>query len=315
MAAVVEGLKAAAGCDEILHGGSLLLGDPGLRLRLRSLVLELLLVVGIGVRPQIPTGPDHAIAQTEEQVVVAELLPRELVVRDGVVYGDPHFLEDAVQADADVIRVVVAVADQGQRPGAAGPLCLGGCQAKQAGPGGPGAAEQAPARDCVVHAVHSFRYPSVTRAVDRGTSRNLNSASLMGVPITSICLRSRVPTPSSSARRSVLSQVSNGAVPRSAMGSNPIIAMATASVVTQFVPAISTPGLHGRPSRFHGPSPPAMVSIPSSMVRWTGRAATRSAIHRGMREPPFRGLDGSFSASALLEGWRLPLCMIPVRPA
>src|SRR5512137_21609 len=53
-------------------------------------------------------------------------------------------------------------------------------------------------------------------------SRKLKAISLMGTPITSILLRSRVPIPSSSARRKVLSQVSNGGLPRSPIGSNPM---------------------------------------------------------------------------------------------
>src|SRR5262249_48869545 len=69
-----------------------------------------------------------------------------------------------------------------------------------------------------------------------------NCAVLIGVPSTSICRRSRVPTPRLSARRSVLSQFSKGMVPRSAIGSNPMTAVPAASVVTQFVPAIKTPG-------------------------------------------------------------------------
>ena len=64
----------------------------------------------------------------------------------------------------------------------------------------------------------------------------------IGVPTTSIRLRSRVPTPRLSARRSVLSHFSNGGAPRSAIGSRPITAVATASVQTQFIPATSTPG-------------------------------------------------------------------------
>ena len=43
-------------------------------------------------------------------------------------------------------------------------------------------------------------------------------------------LRSRVPTPNCSASFNVLSQVSKGAAPRSAMGSKPIRAVDTASV-------------------------------------------------------------------------------------
>ena len=48
--------------------------------------------------------------------------------------------------------------------------------------------------------------------------------------------------PRCSARRSVLSHFSKGGVPRSAIGSKPITAVATASVETQFMPAISSPG-------------------------------------------------------------------------
>ena len=46
-----------------------------------------------------------------------------------------------------------------------------------------------------------------------------NAACRTGVPTTSIRFRSLVPRPASSARRRVLSQLSKGAVPRSAIGS------------------------------------------------------------------------------------------------
>ena len=42
---------------------------------------------------------------------------------------------------------------------------------------------------------------------------------------------------------SILSQLANGAVPRSAIESNPMTAIATASVATVLVPAMMTPGL------------------------------------------------------------------------
>ncbi|MGD0776736.1 MAG: hypothetical protein ABSC05_28295 [Candidatus Solibacter sp.] len=51
-------------------------------------------------------------------------------------------------------------------------------------------------------------------------------------------------------RRSMLSELANGGVPRSAMGLNPITDIATAPVATQFVLAISTPGLTAACGRF-----------------------------------------------------------------
>src|SRR5208282_3264467 len=92
--------------------------------------------------------------------------------------------------------------------------------------------------------------------------RKLKRPLEIGVPTTSICRRSRVPTPNCSASRNVLSQVSKGGVPRSAIGSNPMSAMPTASVLTQFVPAISRPGLTCCRSVAQGPSPPVIVWTP-----------------------------------------------------
>jgi len=81
----------------------------------------------------------------------------------------------------------------------------------------------------------------------------------------------------------VLSLVSKGGVPRSAMGSKFITPMQTASVLTQFRPATMTPGLTRVEFSIHGPSPPAMVRTASTMARWMGRAPTRSTTVRGTR--------------------------------
>jgi hypothetical protein len=104
------------------------------------------------------------------------------------------------------------------------------------------------------------------------------------LPTTSMRFRSRVPMPASSASFIVLSQVSNGGVPRSAIGSKFITAMHTASVVTGFLPATITPGFTTvLATRAHGPSPPVIVTMPSTMARSMGRAATRSTTTRGTR--------------------------------
>jgi len=136
------------------------------------------------------------------------------------------------------------------------------------------------------------------------TLRKLKRALAIGVPSTSTWLRSRVPTPSCSASRNVLSEVSNGGVPRSAMGSNPISAMPTASVATQFVPAISRRGWTWRRPVAQGPSPPLMVWIPSMIARWMGRAATRSATTRGTLYPGSLGALGLTGGGALFGGNR-----------
>jgi len=71
-----------------------------------------------------------------------------------------------------------------------------------------------------------------------------------------------------SANCSVLSQRSKGGVPRTAMGSKPMSDMHTASVVTGFSPATITPGATPvSSSRIHGPSPPVIVRMPSTMAR------------------------------------------------
>lgn len=127
----------------------------------------------------------------------------------------------------------------------------------------------------------------------------------MRFPTTSMRLRSRPPTPNSSASRIVLSQVSNGAVPRSAMGSKPITAVPTASTHTALVPAISRRGFTCRERRL-GPSLLVIDSIPSTMANSIGRAAARSATQRGTLYPPSRGLFESISPGELLDGWRLP---------
>src|ERR1035441_9286158 len=59
--------------------------------------------------------------------------------------------------------------------------------------------------------------------------------------------------PCCSANNSVLSQVSNGAVPLTAIGSNPMRAAPTASVFTGFRPAIRRPGGTGLTARIKGP--------------------------------------------------------------
>src|ERR1035437_8868233 len=123
---------------------------------------------------------------------------------------------------------------------------------------------------------------ALARRLRRSPAKS-NLASTIGVPATSIRLRSRVPSPASSARRSVLSLFSNGGVPRSAIGSNPITAMQTASVFTGLSPATMTPGLTGVTPSTHGPSPPAIVRTPSTIATWIGPPPTRSTTVRGTR--------------------------------
>jgi hypothetical protein len=102
--------------------------------------------------------------------------------------------------------------------------------------------------------------PGLCRQLRQG--RKAEARLVIGVPTTSIRFRSRMPTPKCSASASVLSQFSKGSVPRSTMGSKPITAVATASVETQFMPAISSPAFQYEPDLTG-----TRVNLPAQPVR------------------------------------------------
>ena len=79
--------------------------NPAFRIFLRP-VLRILKVgrVRIRVRPTISPGPDHAVAEADEEPIVVEQLGRKFRLIDGVVDRESQLVEQPVQCDADEIR-------------------------------------------------------------------------------------------------------------------------------------------------------------------------------------------------------------------
>src|SRR5579864_6393792 len=74
MAVVVERVKAVARLDELLKSARLFFSEPALRLGLMEilLVLKALLVGRVRIGAEISIGPDHAVTQTEKQLIIVE---------------------------------------------------------------------------------------------------------------------------------------------------------------------------------------------------------------------------------------------------
>jgi hypothetical protein len=72
--------------------------------------VRVFVVVGL----QISVGPDHSIAQNNKQAVRLEKARGYLIVINGVIDRHIQLLEKSVQADPNVIGVVITVADEGK---------------------------------------------------------------------------------------------------------------------------------------------------------------------------------------------------------
>lgn len=124
----------------------------------------------------------------------------------------------------------------------------------------------------------------------RNTSQNQNNwiqLRLVGVKNNRMGIgaqmRLRVPSETDSASSSILSTLRKVPAPPGSIGLKPMRATPTASVATGLSPASKRRGRTRLRPVVQGPSPPAIVSMPSMMARWMGRAAQRSQMARGRR--------------------------------
>jgi len=113
VAGIVQGIESATGGYEILDRLALRLRHPGHRFgggKIRR-VFQVHLISGIGVGPGIAARPDHAVAQDQKQLIGLEQRRRQAGIVHGVIDGQVQFMKDLVQADMDVIGIVITIAD------------------------------------------------------------------------------------------------------------------------------------------------------------------------------------------------------------
>ena len=125
-------------------------------------------------------------------------------------------------------------------------------------------------------------------------------------PITSIRFRSRVPSPPLRRVSACCRSVRTAACRGRPSGRSPSATSRRRRSSPGSDPPRSRPGRRRSVPRWiHGPSPPVMVLMPSTIARWIGRAAHQ--VHDRARHAvacPSRGDFGSFSGGALFDGWR-----------
>jgi hypothetical protein len=115
VAAVVQGVQRTPSLHEASDGCTLVLGDPGLGLLLRPVSVifkhvRVFVVVGL----EISIGPDHSIAQNHKQAVGRQQARGYLIVVDGVIDPQIQLSENSVQGNANIVGVVITVADEGK---------------------------------------------------------------------------------------------------------------------------------------------------------------------------------------------------------
>jgi len=109
--------RAAACIDEILYRLALRLGHPGDGLCRGKIIriFEIGFIVEIGVRPQVAAWPDHPVAKHQEKLIGLQKRRRQRAIVHCVIYGDAKLPENLVEADADIVGIVIAVAHQRER--------------------------------------------------------------------------------------------------------------------------------------------------------------------------------------------------------
>ena len=116
--AVVKHIKAIPSKNEILDGFPLLFSNLSLGLGFGPVITVFQVTrVWISVRPQIPVGPDHAVAETDEKLIAAEEVCRHILIINREVDRQAQHIKKPGERHADEMRIVLAVADERQRSG------------------------------------------------------------------------------------------------------------------------------------------------------------------------------------------------------